>query len=419
MEPTDSVCAKNAHTAKLLEEFEWFEIFEQLKGNAMATRHENFTVEFLNSLPAAEKGKRYAVHDIKIPQLSIRVTDAGTKSFSMAQRLKDKTIRIVLGKYPAMTIAQARQAAVKQLTELSAGKNPNEGKRQFRQEKTLGDLFKEYMERYSKKTKRSWIYDEREIPKFLSHWFSRKISDITQQQIRKLHEEISENNGVYQANRMLERIKSMYNRAIEWGWDGKNPAVGIKKNKEVKRDRFLLPAEFPAFFKALNEEENEVARNYIWMSLLTGARKSNVLSMRWDEIDFKRAIWRIPETKNGDPLDVPLIGKAMEILNGIPRTCEWVFPNPESKTGHFQDPKKAWARILDRAGIKDLRIHDIRRTLGSYQAITGASLTIIGKSLGHKSTDATQVYARLHDDPVRASIDTAVNKMLEYKESDN
>lgn len=82
----------------------------------------------------------------------------------------------------------------------------------------------------------------------------------------------------------------------------------------------------------------------------------------------------------------------------------------------MQDPKKAWKRVLDRAGIKDLRLHDIRRTLGSYQAITGASLNIIGKSLGHKTVAATQIYARLNDDPVRDSMQTAVTKMLEYKE---
>jgi integrase len=94
-----------------------------------------------------------------------------------------------------------------------------------------------------------------------------------------------------------------------------------------------------------------------------------------------------------------------------------VFPSPNGRGEHFSDPKRAWQRILARAGIENLRIHDIRRTLGSWQAMTGASIPIIGKSLGHKSSAATQIYARLQTDPVRNSIQIAVDKMLEFRQS--
>ena len=111
-----------------------------------------------------------------------------------------------------------------------------------------------------------------------------------------------ENNGLYQANRMLERIRSMFNKAIEWGWDGVNPTQGIKKFKEKSRDRYILPNEMPLLLKALYEEQNEVARDYIYISLFTGARKSNVLQMRWEEVDWHNKTWRIPDTKNGEPI---------------------------------------------------------------------------------------------------------------------
>jgi integrase len=280
---------------------------------------------------------------------------------------------------------------------------------------TLGELFDEFMNRYAKLEKKSWIYDEREIPKFYGDWFNHKISSLTKQQIQKRHEEIRAKNGLYQANRALERLRAMYNKAIEWGWDGINPTNGIKKYREVKRDRFLLANETRAFFTALDMEENEVARNYFYMALFTGARKTNVLEMRWDQIDIKNAIWRIPDTKNGEPVVVSLIQPAVELLGKIPKESEWVFPNQRSASGHFEDPKKPWARILERAGIENLRIHDIRRTMGSWQALTGASLTIIGKSLGHKSTDATQIYARLSNDPVRDSMNTAIDKLMVQK----
>lgn len=372
----------------------------------------NFTKTVIDNL--MPKQKRYKIYDVTVPRLAILVTEKGTKSFVVIKRTASEPIKVTIGHYPDVTIQQARTQAISILKEIAEGKNPNEKKRKFRQEMTLKELFDMFMERYSKRVKKSWKYDEREIPKHLGCWFNRKISTITKPQVQKLHEKISIENGMYQANRTLERLKSMYNRAIDWGWDGTNPCNGIKKNKEVKRDRFLRPDELPRFFTALQNETNEVARNYIWMLLLTGARKTNVLAMRWDEIDFELQMWRIPDTKNGEPVNIPLTRLAMQLLTSIKSECEWVFPSATSSVGHLQDPKKAWNRILKQAEIENLRIHDIRRTLGSYQAITGASLHVIGKSLGHKSSISTQIYARLTNDPVRASMETATNKMLEY-----
>ena len=374
----------------------------------------NFTKTIIDNLIPDPKRKRYSIYDVTVPKLAVMVTEKGTKSFVVIKRTTTEPIKVTIGHYPDVSIQQARTQAISILKEIAEGKNPNEKKRKFRQEMTLEELFDMFMERYSKRTKKSWKYDEREIPKHLGCWFNRKISTITKPQVQKLHEKISIENGIYQANRTLERLKSMYNRAIDWGWEGTNPCNGIKKNKEVKRDRFLRPDELPRFFTALQNETNEVARNYLWMLLLTGARKTNVLAMRWDEIDFELQIWRIPDTKNGEPINIPLTSLAVQLLSSIKHESEWVFPSATSSTGHLQHPKKAWKRILNQAGIENLRIHDIRRTLGSYQAITGASLHIIGKSLGHKSSISTQIYARLTNDPVRASMETATNKMLEY-----
>jgi integrase len=136
--------------------------------------------------------------------------------------------------------------------------------------------------------------------------------------------------------------------------------------------------------------------------------------MRWKELDLEQGTWEIPVTKTGDPQTVTLAMEAIEILKirKSNRSSFFVFPG-NGKTGHLVEPKAGWKRILERAGIKSLRIHDLRRTLGSWQAITGASLPIIGKSLNHKNVSTTAIYARLNLDPVRESVQRATVAMLE------
>ncbi|MCU9850561.1 tyrosine-type recombinase/integrase [Defluviimonas sp. WL0024] len=381
----------------------------------MTSHHLNFTKAALLKAPAAPKGGKDYYNDEKEKGLVLAVTPAGTKSFYLYKRVEGRPERILLGRFPDISIENARKLAASAKGKIAGGKNPQKERRAIRGEMTFGALFTEYLEKYSKVHKRSWAYDEREVPKFLSHWFKRRISTIEKAEVERLHAKIGKENGLYQANRLLERIRSIFNRAIDWGWDGTNPAIGIKKYREKSRDRFLQPDELPRFFAALSAEPNEAARDFFMVSLLTGARKSNLLAMRWKDINFATATWRIPETKNGEAQTVHLSGPAMEILTERKLASEspWVFPG-DGRTGHLADPKKAWGRILAGAGIEDLRIHDLRRTLGSYQAATGANGYIIGKSLGHKSHQSTAVYARLNLDPVRDSVNKATEAMLGY-----
>ena len=133
------------------------------------------------------------------------------------------------------------------------------------------------------------------------------------------------------------------------------------------------------------------------------------------EKDLDEGVWTIPaeKFKTGDEMEVPLVPEAIEILtrrqndNG----SEWVFPGP-GKTGHLVDPTKIWERILERAEITNLRIHDLRRTLGSWQARAGASLYVIGRTLGHKNPQTTAIYARLDLDPVRLAVKAATDAMM-------
>lgn len=372
----------------------------------------NFTKNDIEKLTPPEKGLN-TYFDTGFKGLKLYVTANGVKTFFIRKMVNGRDERFILGQYPDLSVQNARDKALITLSELANGKNPNEEKKANRAEQKLGDLFIEFMERYSKKDKKSWKYDQREIPKFYSDWFKRRLSDIKKTEIQRRHEKIRDEHGLYQANRCLERLRAMYNKAIYWGWEGQNPTNGIKKYTMVKRDRYLLPHERKAFFESLNQEENFVAKTYFYMALFTGARKTNVLEMRWKDIDFDNAIWRIPETKNGDPQNIPLINYAIQILKQIPKTSEWVFPNEKSKSGHFEDPKRAWNRILRRAGIEDLRIHDIRRTMGAWLVNSGATSDVAGKVLGHKSQEATKIYARLSNETSREWMNIAMKNLIE------
>ena len=384
----------------------------------------NFTKEALQGLPTPDSGKRTVYLDAKTTGLQIRVTDTGAKTFSVYRRMKGgRPERITLGRFPTMTIEQARKQAARINAEIEEGSNPAEVKRAHRGEITFADMFKEYGERHGNK-KKSWRTDQSIYENHLQSFAPCKVSKVTREMISRTLSDLDKaGKAGATINNIRALISSIYGRAIEWGYATNNPVSGIKTRTKVKRDRFLQAVELPRFFKALADEPNQTLRDYILLALLTGARRSNLLAMRWKEINLSEHIWRIPDTKNGTPQNVTLSPEAVSILKDRHESADkkaiFVFPGT-GVSGHIEEPKKAVIRVMARAGIPygrskpdGVTLHDLRRTLGSWQAKTGASLAIIGKSLNHKSQQATAIYARLDLDPVRQSVNTATAAMLE------
>ncbi len=347
----------------------------------------NFTKAILDTLPIPDAGKRDTYHDAKASGLQLRVSHTGVKTFSVFKRAKrGEPGRVTLGRYPEMTIDQARRKALEICLVISEGNDPAAARRLQRAEMTFGDLFAEYMDRHSRLRKKTWDEDEEKYRNHIEPVLGKKqLSVIGKSDIAHLHGRITKSGHAIAANRILALISSVFGWAISVDLYDRNPATGIPRNREKSRDRFIQGDELPRFFQSLSEESNETIRAYVLLSLLTGARKSNVCSMRWQDINFERAEWRIEETKNGTSQTVVLSPEAIHVLMNRKEKSNsgFVFPG-SGKSGYLQEPKKGWARILERAGIVDLRIHDLRRTLGSWQAKTGASLAIIGKSLNHK-----------------------------------
>jgi len=380
----------------------------------------NFTKVNLEALSVPASG-RTEYQDAKTPGLKIRVTANNVKTFCVLKRVKGgPPLRATLGRFPEMTIEQARRQAAAVLSEIAEGGNPAEVKRALKAEHTFAELFKIYFERHASVHKKSSGKDNQQFKQFLEIPLGKKkISTITRDDISTIHRNITNDGHPAVANRVLALLSVIFNRAIEWGFTQNNPCTNIRRNSEVSRDRFLQSDEFPRFIVALKTEPDPTIRDFIWMSLFTGARRSNVLSMQWSEISLTEGTWRIPMTKNGTPQNVPLPKQAIVLLQQrrilIDEAEPFVFPGSGS-TGHVAEPRKAWTRFLERAKITNLRIHDLRRTMGSWQAKTGASLSVIGKSLNHKSVQTTAIYARLDLDPVRDSMNTATDAMLKAGE---
>ena len=385
----------------------------------MATaNHQKLTKTLLTGLVAPAAGKRQVIYDTETPKLAMRMTHTGVRAFYVVKRLGGAMVWIKLGTFPDMTCEQARNEAGKVLGEFANGENPAAVKRAVKAELTFGEAFDDYLARKRKrdgspiteKTKR----DYKDLLRlYLDAIGGKKLSSIERTEIKAIHARTTKKSAA-QADRVVTLVSAVFNFMLaQEKFAGQNPATRIQKNPAPSRDRFLQADELTPFFKALSESTNEIMRDFFLLALLTGARRANVSAMRWADIDLAAGVWRIAKTKNGTPQTVTLSPEAVTVLESRKEGGgEFVFPG-EGATKHIVEPKKAWATLLKAAGIENLRIHDLRRTLGSWQARTGASLPIIGKSLNHKTHQATAIYARLDLDPVRQSVNTATAAMME------
>ena len=381
----------------------------------------NFTKDVLTKLVPANK--RYDVEDSKTPGLRLTVFPTGIKTFYLLKLIDGKSERIKLARLDDISIDLARKRATELKAQIVLGNNPRLEKEKKQSELKFVDLFNLYYSQHLLKSRKRAedyrkLYDRQLHPAF----GNKRLSEFTRSFVKKLHSDTSEIRGKTAANKTIAIISSSFNFGIanEY-WNGANPCSHIKLFKPNKRDRFLSREELPAFFKALQKEES-LFRDYFEVLLLTGARKMTVLSMRWDEIHFDIKQWRRDEkkSKNNEINIMHLTDRVVEILQHrkkeneqSSRPSQFVFPG-SGACGHLVDPKKAFRRIKKSMGVKNIRIHDLRRTLGSYMAISGASLPIIGKALNHKSYVSTEIYARLSSDPIREAINKAEDLIREH-----
>jgi integrase len=430
----------------------------------MVDKKLNFTQSNLAQLPVPKARTYYG--DTGQRALFVAVLPSGQKSFYVVRKVDGKTVRVLLGRFdpslpnsreipadadplalvgnvPALNVKMARALAAAVNLQLDRGQNPATEKRAARKaaaaELTLRDAFERYyadhLIPHGKRTAEALREDfarylgtvppgqkkprgrEKTKAPGAVDWERRKLSSIQPVEVRRMMTSLKDGVGARTANKAFILLRAIYHKMREWRlYAGENPCDGIPKFPERERARFLRADELPAFFAALAKCEHEAFRHFVLLSLATGARKSNVLGMRWADLDLTHHLWTIPGevSKSGDPLTIPLTAAALEVLTARQGNgSEWVFP-AQSACGHMTDPAKQWRALVQAAGLKDLHLHDLRRSLGSWAAMQGASLTIIGRALGHRSHEATHIYARLHTDPVLEAMERAQAAMFAH-----
>ena len=259
--------------------------------------------------------------------------------------------------------------------------------------------------------------------KYAADLLPKRMEEIRHEDVTKLHRKLG-GQPPRTANLVVKQLRTVFNFCRKARlYVGENPARDTKFYHEPKRARFLQPNELPKLWAALSASKNHDLRDYVNVALWTGARKMDVLSMRWQDVSLDDNRWTVPDPKARTPYVIPLTKESVDILKDRLRRREfespWVFPSVASASGHIADMKRAWHQLLEDAGLAypgapelRLRQHDLRRTQGSWQAAQGTSLQIIGKSLGHASASATEIYSRLSLDPVREAMASANKAML-------
>ena len=363
----------------------------QKVGKREPTKRIYFTKKALEALPTPKDGRRVSVFDKHTAGLCVTVYPSGEKTFFHFRFVRGKPRRTWIGKVEELTVDQARGRAAELNAELAKWKlRDYQGDSPFtprREALTLEQLITIYKDRHivanAAHPERAAYNIERQVAKYLGSWRNRKASSIRKRDVLELLNELGASAGHTTANRVIQLLSAVFNWAADAEiWSGQNPAARVKRFREKKRERYIQPAELPAFFQALKEEKNVDLRDYVLLALWTGARRNDVLSMRWRDVALEQNRWTVSAPKNRDPYGVPLTPETIAILQDRLQRASgspFVFPS-RGKTGHVVDLKSAWKKFLVRAGIEDLHQHDLRRTLGCFQAAQGSSLLVIGKS---------------------------------------
>ncbi len=357
----------------------------------------------------AVTGKDAVFWDRDLAGFGVRVYASGRKVFVVQTRGPRGPKRATLGRYGKLTPDEARKQAAEIIDRIKRGLEPFP--KPAAPELTVAGLAERYMQGHVKvncreKTQASYRYMiEGHILPALGDL---PIGEVDRSRVAKFHYGLR---GTPQAANLSVRILSrMFNmaEALELVPPGRNPCRAVRRYKDVRRERFLTPDEYRELGRVLKEAEaNGSARPSavaaLRLLMLTGCRKNEIMGLRWDDVDLAARELRLSDAKTGTRT-VPLTRAVEAVLDRIPRDGDnpWVIAG-RKRDGHLINVEAVWQRLRAKAGLEDVRIHDLRHSWASRALALGESLSMIGKLMGHGQVSTTARYAHLARDTEKAS----------------
>jgi integrase len=350
--------------------------------------------------------------DSKADGLAVRVTKAGAKTFVFRRQVHGALINIALGP-TSMTVDDARKAVLQYNGAIAGGRDIRAEKRAERAKAkplTLGDAFDSF--KTSKARRPSTLTDYEflwrdHIPGGLKR---KAVTDILTNDVEAAKVAVMRKGRTRTAAKVVVLLSTLLRFA---GRRFDNPAADVSRPEMVRRTRRLNRDELAAVFAVLTANRGEFWSDFLSIALMTGARRGALQAMRWADLHLDDNLWLVPATwsKNGHELAIALPGPTVQILRARQATASspWVWPSPNSASGHVVEPRKALAKLLRDAGVTTkISPHDLRRTVGSRLAMTGANAATISAALGHLSADSAKAYVHLTTEPVKEAIEKAM-----------
>lgn len=353
--------------------------------------------------------------DSELPGFGLKVAPSGRRVYVFQYARGSRRPRMTIGPHGApWTPDTARKEALRLRGEVARGGDPASVKSEAKGAPTMKDFADRYLREHAEpKKKAASVRNDKLLLRLhvLPTLGRLKVADVTRADVTRLHLAMKET--PMQANRALALLSKMFNLAERWGIrpEHSNPCRHVEKYRELRRTRFLSETELAALGKVLAKTER--AKSEPWQAtaairllLFTGRRVSEVLSLRWADVDFERAVLTLPDSKTGAK-SFALAPPALEVLKALPRIEDnpHVLPGRTRKGKPFVGLPHVWHRLREKAGLDGVRIHDLRHAFASAGASSGEALTLIGALLGHTTPTMTARYAHLSDNPVRAAGD--------------
>ena len=359
------------------------------------------------------------VWDDELKGFGVRVHPTGRKVFIVMTRVQGRQVRVTIGQHGAFTVAGARARAVEIIAKARAGEDPSPRRNGAREDVTVRALCRRFLDDYVSVHCKPRTFDDysHSANSFILPTLGAfRVNDVRRDHVAALHQDMRAT--PYQANRTLAVLSKMFNLAELWEIrpDGSNPCRHVKRYKERRRERFLSDAEYVRLGEALRDAERSQmpsAVAAVRLLMLTGCRRSEILTLHWDNVDMEAGQLHLPDSKSGAKI-VHLGEPALAVLRGIQRAegNPWVIVG-RRRGRHLTDLQTAWRRIRAQAGLDDVRIHDLRHSFASGGLLVGEGLPMIGKLLGHSQVQTTARYAHLAADPVKAAANRISERIAE------